>query len=71
MARITEIFSVWPTAATLAREIGASEITVRQWRNRSGRIPVRYWQKIRAAALLRDQDIPLDWFVDELQSVKA
>jgi hypothetical protein len=65
MARIAQIYSTWPSAAALARDIGESEVTVRQWRNRSKRIPVRCWRKIAAAALLRGVTIPIDWFLDE------
>lgn len=63
MSRIADIFSVWPSAAAMARDIGVSDVTVRQWRNRSGCIPVRYWNAIREAAKVRGADLELDVFV--------
>ena len=58
MSCIDEIYSAWPSAAAMARDIGVSQVTVRQWRNRSGTIPVRYWNMIREKA--RDRGVVLD-----------
>lgn len=44
-----DIVNLWPTATALASDIGASEITVRQWRNRNS-IPARHWQAVLRAA---------------------
>lgn len=63
MSCITDIFSVWPSAAAMARDIGVPDVTVRQWRNRSGSIPVRYWNVIREAAKAKGVDLDLQVFV--------
>lgn len=63
MSCITDIFSVWPTAAAMARDINVPDVTVRQWRNRSGAIPVRYWSVIREAAKEKGVDLPLAVFL--------
>ncbi|WP_425502149.1 carph-isopro domain-containing protein [Sphingobium jiangsuense] len=59
MSCIDDIFSVWPSAAAMARDIGVPDVTVRQWRNRSRSIPVRYWAAIIDAA--KDRGVALSY----------
>jgi hypothetical protein len=63
MSNLLRIYSVWPSAEEFARDIGEPGVKVRQWRNRSGSIPPRYWSRIRSAAARRGAEIPLEWFV--------
>lgn len=62
MSSITTIFATWPSAVALARDIGVSEVTVRQWRNRSGAIPPRYWERVQKAALTKGVSLPIELF---------
>lgn len=62
MSSITTIFAAWPSAVALARDIGVSEVTVRQWRNRSGAIPPRYWERVQKAALTKGVSLPIELF---------
>lgn len=59
---INKIFSVWPTSAALAREIGVHEVTVRKWKSRVGAIPVKYWKLIQEAARIKGVDIAIEAF---------
>lgn len=40
-----QLFSLWPTAADMARDIGENPVTVRSWRTR-GSIPAKHDLKI-------------------------
>ncbi|WP_418066704.1 carph-isopro domain-containing protein [Sphingomonas endolithica] len=50
MATQSDIFSAFASAEALGRAIGVPGVTVRQWRNRGGNIPTKYWSAIRDAA---------------------
>ena len=63
MANLDPIFAVWPSAKAMADEIGVSDVTVRQWRNRSGTIPTKYWRQIRGAAAVRGVELSIEMFV--------
>lgn len=65
MSGIETIFAVWPTARALAVDIGESDVTVRQWRNRAGFIPPRYWARIQQAAEARGTFLPLELFAPD------
>jgi hypothetical protein len=71
MESLKEVFSVWPSAAALARAIGVRPVTVRQWRNRGYRIPSRYWQIIQEAARERGREIPLEAFIGAPAAIPA
>lgn len=62
MSGIDTIFAAWPSAKALADDIRLPDVTVRQWRNRSGAIPPRYWERIQRAALARGIALPIDLF---------
>lgn len=49
MDTFASIIDLWPDAATLARDIGEKDVTVRAWRNRNS-IPPEYWLKVVSAA---------------------
>lgn len=49
-----DIVNLWPSAADLARDIGADKEAVRKWRQR-GSIPARYHRAVLAAAEKRAQ----------------
>ena len=63
MANLDPIFAVWPSAKAMADDIGVSDVTVRQWRNRSGKIPTKYWRQIQGAAALRGVELSTELFV--------
>ena len=63
MTPIDTIFAAWPSAKAMADDIRLRDVTVRQWRNRSGAIPPRYWERIQQAALLRGVTLPIELFV--------
>jgi len=63
MTAIDTIFAAWPSAKAMADDIRLRDVTVRQWRNRSGAIPPRYWERIQRAALLRGVTLPIELFV--------
>lgn len=54
-----KVFSIWPTAADLAREIGVNPVTVRSWRARMS-IPARHDFDIVKAAGRRGALITLE-----------
>lgn len=58
-----QIIALWPTAAALAQDLRLAEGTVRQWKNRSGSIPPRYWRAIQGAAERRGYDLALGDFI--------
>jgi hypothetical protein len=62
MSSLVTIFNAWPSAAALAHDIGVPDVTVRQWRNRSGSIPPRYWERIQRAALSNGHSLPIELF---------
>lgn len=47
----------------MARDIGESDVTVRQWRNREN-IPARYWPAIIAKAAERGHTITAEQLLD-------
>lgn len=53
-----KVFTIWPNAAELAREIGENPITVRAWRNR-GSIPADRDTILVEAAQRRGADLTL------------
>lgn len=53
-----KVFSIWPNAADLAREIGENPVTVRAWRNR-GSIPADRDTILVEAARRRGADLTL------------
>lgn len=53
------VFSIWDTAADLARDIGADPTTVRHWRRRKS-IPARYDLDLIEAARARGKTLTLD-----------
>lgn len=50
-----DIIDLWPSAAYLAGEIGASPGLVASWKHRNS-IPPKWWEKIERAALRRGID---------------
>ncbi len=58
-----EIMKRWPSAQTLASDIGEPYLTVRQWGVRD-RIPARVWPRIVAAAGARGIDVTLELLAD-------
>lgn len=62
MEQLPESFSavirLWDSAASLARDLGLKEVTVRAWRTRDA-IPPEYWKAIEAAAAARGFGIPI------------
>ncbi|NYD88889.1 hypothetical protein [Sphingomonas melonis] len=63
MSNLDPIFAVWPSAKAMADDIGLSDVTVRQWRNRSGTIPPKYWRQIQGAAAVRGVELSIELFV--------
>jgi hypothetical protein len=64
MQNVADIFSIWPTDADLARDIGMSYATVSAWKQR-GSIPAAYWRDlIRAARRRGHPEITADLLVD-------
>lgn len=59
MHRMEKVFSIWPTAAALARDIGESEITVRAWKRRMS-IPANRDLTLIAAAKRRGHELTLE-----------
>jgi hypothetical protein len=53
------IFTIWPTAADLARDIGENPVTVRHWRRR-GSIPARFDRSIVDAAAKRGASLSFE-----------
>jgi len=52
METFADIIGLWPTAETLASDIGDRGVTVRAWRNRNS-IPSNRWGDVIAAAKIR------------------
>ena len=64
MQTVAEIFSLWPSDADFARDIGISYPTASSWKQR-GSIPVSYWRPIIRAARKRGHaEITADLLVD-------
>lgn len=58
-----KVFTIWPNAAELAREIGEKPVTVRAWRNR-GSIPADRDRVIIEAARSRGIDLRYEDLAD-------
>ena len=54
MEEIEDIFTVWPSQAEMARELGVPYQTVAKWHQR-GRIPQEAWSRIIECAALREK----------------
>ncbi len=64
MKTAREIMKRWPSAQTLASDIGEPYLTVRQWGVRD-RIPARVWPRLVAAADARGiGDVTLELLAD-------
>lgn len=56
---IDDVFSIWDTVASLARDIGESYDQVLKWRQRR-RIPAEHWTRVASAASVRGRDLTVD-----------
>lgn len=57
-----DVFSIWPTLAEMARDLGAPYPTVQSWHRRGG-IPIRRFPDVVAAARKRGSDLTMEGLV--------
>lgn len=59
------IIKKWANTSDLARQISVNPVTVHAWKQRN-RVPVKYWQKIAAAAAASNIELSITDFLDEV-----
>lgn len=67
MSHLTKVYAPWGgNAAKMAQAIGVNQVTVRQWRNRPGGIPPKYWPKIIQEAQSLGHSLTAEDFIPEV-----